>query len=75
MEIVGIVVIWVLSGMWSFKYWWTQDFNLTTQEIPLMIFIGVFGPIGYVMGYFLHHKKEKKVNTGTVIFQKRGDDA
>ena len=50
-------LLWYLSGLASFAYWWTFDDDLTVNEIPLLLLMGLFGVITFIIGviiYFQH---------------------
>ncbi len=65
--IIGLV--WGLSGIWSFIYWWTKyhDFGFSI-EIILAIMASSIGPFAFLAGWMIHGDGD--VN-GPVIFKKR----
>jgi hypothetical protein len=52
---------WHQAGKRSFIYWWTRDWDYTTQEKGLAFSIGFFGPIAFLMGWSIHHKRRPKI--------------
>jgi len=58
---MAIVLIWGIIGVGSFIYWWTQEYNLTTDETPEILACFCIGPIAYVLGRFIHSKSIPKV--------------
>lgn len=60
-----LAVLWYLTGVWGFAWWWTQDQDLTTDNIVFMLFIGLFGPLTWVIGWVIHSKDKH------VILRKR----
>jgi len=56
--LIVLIIIWLLVGALSFIYWWTKDYDFTTNEILLLILSSTLGPIAYfVMN--IHMGKEK----------------
>lgn len=47
-------IVWYITGVWGFIFWYTKDFNLTTREIPLAIFEGLLGPLTWLVGAGIH---------------------
>jgi hypothetical protein len=43
-------VIWFLSGLGSFVFWWTKKWNVTVSDIPIAISMGLGGPIVFISG-------------------------
>lgn len=48
------IILWVLSGAASFIFWWTADYDLTTEQIPMIIVLGFVGPLGWIIGWYIH---------------------
>jgi len=61
-------LIWYLIGASGFYYWWTQDSDLTTKELHLLILCGFMGVLSWIMGWRIHGKTNIKNIT---IFKKR----
>jgi len=60
------MVLWYLIGCYSFYYWWTKDFDLTTNELMAMFGIGFSGPFAWFIGLNIHDGDGKYI-----IFKKR----
>lgn len=61
MIIALCVIAWYVSGVLSFIYWWTRDFDFTSNDVAMALSIGVFGPITFIYGWGIHHKSADKV--------------
>lgn len=48
-----LVAMWLLIGLASFAYWWTRDHDLTMGTVPMMLVVGLFGPIALLIGWFV----------------------
>lgn len=53
-------LLWYLSGVWGFVWWWTHEYDLTLDEIWFMLIVGLYGPVAWVMGWSIHGKKQFK---------------
>lgn len=62
-------VLWYISGVASFIYWWTTDRDLETSTLWLMLLVGVCGPFAFPMGYLVHGKKMEP----TILTKKKGN--
>jgi uncharacterized membrane protein YhfC len=63
--IIGCI-LWAASGLASFIYWWTKDYDLTIKEIFVPGILTFFaGPLAYLIGYSIHGKHR------SVILKKR----
>lgn len=49
-------VIWYISGVASFIYFWTTDHDFTSNEVGLALCIGILGPIAIMVGREIHGK-------------------
>lgn len=64
--IVLFIVLWYISGVASFIYWWTKSHDLTATDMVFALFVGLIGPIAFIMGAQIHGngfvliKKQKK---------------
>lgn len=47
-------IIWFIIGYKSFVYWWTKDNDYVTSDIPVALIMGIFGPITFIAGWFIH---------------------
>ncbi len=61
MDILIYVLIWYFVGAASFVFWWTKDFDMTVSYIPIVIVVGLVGPIAFLVGYAMHGKGKEKV--------------
>ncbi len=48
-----LIILWILSGFTGFIFWWTKKNNLTTNELPVLIFSGIMGPFCWLIGWFV----------------------
>jgi zinc transporter ZupT len=64
--IIASAILWYISGIAGFVYWWTSEFDLESPEIALAVLLGLLGPITFVMGYIIH-----KPSTPNKIFMKK----
>ena len=65
------IICWWVTGMWSFKYWYTKDYSITMAITPVWALSGVCGPLGYSLGWMIHGEGEdfvivKKVGAESV---------
>ena len=65
--IIGIAAAWYLTGVSGFLYWYTSEYDFTSEEVLLAVTVGIIGPISWVAGWLIHGEKEAKV-----ILRKRG---
>lgn len=42
--------LWYLSGVTSFVYWYTTEFDLTLQAAMVGLAIGTIGPLAFPVG-------------------------
>ncbi len=66
MLVALLLIAWWLSGFLSFVYWYHNDYDVTTAEIPLACVVGLLGPTAFVVGLIVHGKGE-----GKIIFRRR----
>lgn len=57
MESFIYIFIWCFTGVLSIIYWWTQEFDLTSDEIPLLVASSLLGPLSFIVGWFVFSKK------------------
>ena len=62
-------VLWLISGGYSFIYWWTSDYDLTTDQAPVILILALGGPFTFLMGWCIHGTKNPKV-----LIKRRGND-
>lgn len=69
-----LCILWFISGVASFIYWWTKEFDFTWEEFPLMIVCGIFGPftfVGALIFYYIFKNGSKEEKEPGVLFKKR----
>ena len=49
-----ILAAWFFSGLASFIYWWTQEFDFETSDIWFAILMAWIGPIAFLIGAVCH---------------------
>ena len=55
-------VIWYICGIRGFVYWWTTEWDFTINKVGVCLFVGISGPLAWLIGYFIHgSKKEPKI--------------
>lgn len=67
LEII-LLLLWYISGVASFIYWWTSEYDLTGKELVLGLCVGAAGPLVWPMGRIIHGKPSKKQ---PIIFKKK----
>lgn len=67
-----VSVAWYLIGCAGFVYWWRKDWDFETAQVPLMLIIGLGGPISWIVGYFIHGDPPTP-EAPRVILKKRGE--
>lgn len=58
-EIIALMIIWFLSGAFSYIYWWTTEYDFTTSEIPVVIIMGFTGILAFGIGWMVQGKKRR----------------
>lgn len=59
-----IPVAWWASGVASFVYWWTYDFDLTRKDLAVGLFCGLLsGPILFLWNWCWHGAEPWKPTT------------
>jgi len=53
---VGILgLVWWLSGVVSFVYWWTREYDITIADLVMALLVGgCLGPIAWIVGWSIH---------------------
>jgi hypothetical protein len=54
-------ILWVFTGVCGVIYWWTHDYDFTTNEIPLALIGIMVGPTAWLGGWFIHGNHNKYV--------------
>jgi hypothetical protein len=57
MMILLVFIAWYLIGIASFLFWWSREFAITTTDLSVSLAIGLTGPIAWILGYSLHHRR------------------
>ena len=57
--------VWYVSGVLSFIFWWTSEYDLTASEVVLALLCGILGPVSFFIGWCLH------VDDETVLIKRR----
>lgn len=75
--ITFITILWWLSGVAGFVFWWTKEYPLTLKasEILLCVFVGIIGPFSWILGAAIHGGDggvAKVKAQPKIIFKKRG---
>lgn len=70
MEILLIFLIWYIAGITGFIFWWTKEYNLTTNDLFICFWAGTLGIFSWFIGWRIHGEpinfpKDK------IIFKKR----
>jgi hypothetical protein len=55
----AIAVLWYASGLISFTYWWTKDYDLTPSILPFAMIAGAMGPAAFVLGCLIHSESSR----------------
>lgn len=57
--VIGIILWWA-CGMKGFQYWWSKQFgNINGREVKCF-FMGLMGPLTWLMGWHIHGLDIKK---------------
>ncbi len=48
------IVLWLLSGVLSFLFWWRKDHRLSLLALVPLISGALTGPISFVIGWSIH---------------------
>ncbi len=67
-------VLWYASGLGSYIFWWTKDWDLTEDDLWLGLFASLFGPICFLVGWLIHsdlHHEDEKEKKPKVLMTKR----
>lgn len=51
---------WHQIGKRSFIYWWTKDWDYTTEEKGLAFSLGFLGPIAFLIGWSIYRERHPK---------------
>jgi hypothetical protein len=65
------ILLWLASGALSFIYWWTKEFDFTSEEIAFCMFISIGGPITFIGGWIVHG--DELLDSRRVLLRRRGN--
>lgn len=60
------IFLWLVSGAASFIWWWTKDYDLTINEIWLIMLSLIGGPLVFFVGWLIHGDENE------ILIRKRG---
>lgn len=55
------VFLWWLLGVLGFIYWWTSEYDLELVDAVFSVFVGMLGPLSFIIGFFIHSPSINKV--------------
>jgi len=59
---VLFAALWWTSGVASFIYWWTTEYDFGLAEVLPALMIGTVGPVAWPMGWIFHGEvRDQKV--------------
>jgi len=61
MIILLMVVGWYVSGVASFIFWWTRDYDLALGDAVFGLFVGAAGPFAWGIGWVVHGRSSKEI--------------
>jgi hypothetical protein len=56
-----LIVLWLVSGISGFIYWWTEEFDFTSEELSEACLVSILGPFSWFVGRSIHGKGSAKV--------------
>lgn len=59
--IIGIAAAWYLTGVSGFLFWYTSEYDFTSEDVLLAVAVGLIGPISWVAGWLIHGGTEARV--------------
>jgi hypothetical protein len=57
--IILTCILWWLIGMAGFIFWWTKDDDLDSNTLLFSFFVGLSGPLTWLIGFFIHGSTSK----------------
>jgi hypothetical protein len=51
-----LIVLWLVSGTSGFIYWWTKEFDFTSEQLFVSVFVSILGPVSWFVGWSIHGK-------------------
>lgn len=73
-----LMLLWWLSGVASYIFWWTKDYDLSLSDLYFSFGVGVIGPLAFPIGWDVHGrtpKREEKTSQRRppfILIHKRG---
>jgi hypothetical protein len=56
-----LIVLWLVSGTSGFIYWWTKEFDFTSELLFVSVIVSILGPVSWFVGWGIHGKGSAKV--------------
>lgn len=56
--VIMFLIVWYLSGVVSFVYWWTRDWRMDSWAYKFMWIIGITGLGAFLFGWIQHGGKK-----------------
>ena len=66
--ITVLAICWYVSGICSFIYWWTKEYDFRSDDISTALFVGIIGILAWLVGWFILGSNS---NNYKVIIKKR----
>jgi hypothetical protein len=60
-------LLWWVTGSAGYCYWWTNEYDLRTDDIPMAVLTGILGPMAWFVGWSIHGNSQK-----TIFHKRRG---
>lgn len=67
LQIIAAFVVWYMFGVWSFIHMITEEDDIRKEDLGMVSFAGLLGPIILAIGWYYSYVKDGKA----VIFPKR----
>jgi hypothetical protein len=71
LKLILLLLLWYISGVVSFIYWWTKDYDFEVRGIPVAVFSGLAGPISFIIGAAIHNDSK---SSSKIIIKKRNNE-
>jgi flagellar basal body-associated protein FliL len=62
MEIIILALVWAIIGIAGIVFWWTKEYDFTTEDLILVPVGLALGPISWFVGWVVHGDHSKKDN-------------
>tara|TARA_R110000744_G_scaffold359491_1_gene466804 strand:+ start:283 stop:531 length:249 start_codon:yes stop_codon:yes gene_type:complete len=66
--LVTAILVWFFIGVAGCVYWYSKDYDVTTDQLGLMIACGLIGVFSWGLGFLIHGSFKIKYRT---FFKKR----